>query len=119
MAQLHHHTPAERRKLRVRQNLIGTSLRPRVSVHRTNKTVSAQAIDDEKAVTIAQVSSAHLKTKSPAQTKTALAKLVGETLATQLQAKKVTTAIFDRGQFRYHGRVRAVAEGLRSGGITV
>lgn len=118
----HYATPAvERRKRRVRDTLNGTAKRPRISVHRTNRFISVQAIDDAGQKTLAVVSDRPTKsTKKPmAGTKIERATAVGTTLAQVLQQQKITTALFDRGEYRYHGRVKAVAESLRAGGIQV
>lgn len=117
MAKLHHLSPALQRQKRVRARLHGTAERPRVSVHRSNRHMMAQAIDDVAGLTLTTVSSRAL-TKAKG-TKTEVATQVGQTLAQQLQAKQITTVIFDRGRFRYHGRVKAVAEALRTEGLIV
>lgn len=102
-----------KRQIRTR-NKIKSSDRPRVSVYRSNKFISAQLIDDVKNVTIVGVSERNLKTKG---TKSEKAKALGLLLAEKAKAKKVTKIVFDRGSYAYHGRVKSVAEGLREGGM--
>jgi large subunit ribosomal protein L18 len=102
-----------KRQIRTR-NKIKSAGRPRVSVYRSNKFISAQLIDDTKNITIVGVSEKNLKTKG---TKTEKAKALGLLLAEKAKAKKVTKIVFDRGSYAYHGRVKSVAEGLREGGM--
>lgn len=103
-----------RRQLRTRKNITSSSDRPRLSVTRSNKYVSAQLIDDVKGVTLIGMSQKTLKTKG---TKTENAKALGIEMASKLKAKKITKIVFDRGSYAYHGRVKGIAEGLREGGI--
>lgn len=106
-----------KRKVRIRSKLSGTAARPRVSVFRSNKYVWVQAVDDTKGLVLA---SFHQKALSEKKLpKTDLAKLVGIELASALSQKKVSTVVFDRNGYRYHGRVKAVAEGLREKGINL
>ncbi len=113
-----HHTitAADRRKRRVRAKLHGTHDRPRVSVYRSSKHVSMQAIDDDKAVTLAAASEHDVKEKG---TKIARAVMVAKIFAEKLKKASITTVIFDRGSYRYFGRVKAVADALREAGIKV
>lgn len=105
-----------RRQNRVRAKLHGTAKRPRVSVHRSLRHTSAQAINDDAGTTIESVHDKELKaTGKPVEQ----AKAIGLALAEKLKKAGVSTVIFDRGAFKYHGRVQAVAEGLREGGITL
>ncbi|MDA1316436.1 MAG: 50S ribosomal protein L18 [bacterium] len=106
-----------RRKKRVSSNMHGTAERPRVSVYRSNKYIYAQAIDDDAAKTLVSADSRTLKESKT--TKSEVAALVGKSLAEKLTIQKVTIAIFDRGSYLYKGRVKALAEGIRAGGITV
>jgi len=108
----------QRRKNRVSANIHGTMEKPRVSIFRSNKFIYAQAIDDLAAKTIVSASSADLKVKTKGS-KVEQASHVGKNLAEALKKKKITTAIFDRSRFAYAGRVKALAEGLRAGGIKV
>ena len=112
----HDKTTKQKRALRVRSKLFGTAKRPRISVHRTNKHLYVQAIDDKKQVTLVAANDKQLEKKS-SLTKTEKARLVGQLLAKRMKAKKITAGIFDRGSFRYQGRVKAVAEALRAEGI--
>jgi len=117
-----HQTLAQKRARRVRSKMMGTAHKPRVSVFRSNKSIFVQAIDDEKRITLA---SSHDRTitkvlaSKETVNKTQKANLVGEAIGKVLKDKKIKTAIFDRGANRYHGRVKAVAEGLRGQGIKV
>ena len=119
----YHSTSAkERRTKRVRAELIGSAQRPRVSVYRSNRFISAQAIDDVAQKTLVFASDAQVavaKKTDESITKTQRATKVGEMIAEQLKKMKITSAIFDRGPYRYHGRIKAVAEALRAQGVQV
>ena len=96
----------------------GTKTRPRVSVHRTNKHIYAQFVDDEKGAPLFSMSDTHLTEKEKAKkTKTEVAFMLGEKAAAKAKTKKIKTIVFDRGRKRYHGRIKALAEGLRKGGL--
>jgi len=99
----------------------GTTKRPRLSVFRSNKAIYAQIIDDEKGKTLVAASERDLnkKTKKPKNKKTKMekAEMVGEVLAKKALKKKIKTIVFDRGRHPYHGRVKALAEGARKGGL--
>ena len=98
----------------------GTAERPRITIHRSNKFIYAQAIDDEKRVTLASFSSLQLARKKELKGKKSdQAKEVGKQLAQQLKDKKVTAGIFDRGRYTYNGRVKSLAEGLREGALQI
>lgn len=108
----------KRRKLRIRAKVIGTSDRPRLSVFRSGRFVSAQIIDDAKGHTIVAASEKELKEKKSADnTKSVRAKTVGMLIAKKALEKKITTIRFDRNGYAYHGRVKALAEGAREGGL--
>ena len=111
------YAPARRlkRRRRVRAKVQGTAERPRISVFRSNRGIFAQLIDDEAGVTLASVSwiEADLRSLKPMEQ----AKRAGELLAERAKAAGVDTAVFDRGGYRYHGRVQALAEGAREGGL--
>lgn len=96
----------------------GTAAKPRISVHRSNKHVYVQAIDDDAAKTLVSSSTKTLAAKKAA-TKREQAAQVGEAVGKQLTQHKISQAVFDRGSFRYHGRVKEVAEAIRAQGITV
>ena len=105
------------RKRRIRAKISGTSDCPRISVFRSLKSVSVQAIDDVLGKTVAHAKLADLG-KSPKNT-VASATAVGALLSDQLEALGVKKAVFDRSGYRYHGKVKAVAEALREGGISI
>lgn len=113
----HYRSKAQRRALRVRSKMHGTAFQPRLTVIRSNKHLSVQAIDDAAMKTLACVSDMG-KTKISG-TKTERAVAIGAEMGKQLKQLKIEAAIFDRGSRRYHGRVRAVAESLRAEGIKV
>jgi large subunit ribosomal protein L18 len=102
------------RRRRVRAKVEGSSLRPRISVFKSNKFMYAQVIDDSKGKTLAAVRESEIKDKA---TKMEVAGLLGELLAKKSLVKKVTTVVFDKGGYRYHGRVKALADGARKGGL--
>lgn len=110
----------DRRKKRVSSNIKGSMDRLRIAVHRTNKFVYAQAIDDVARKTIAAVSTADLRTdKKKNGNKTEEAKKAGMELAKKIIAANVKAGVFDRGRFTYNGRIKAFAEGLREGGLII
>jgi large subunit ribosomal protein L18 len=104
-----------KRRRRVRAKVHGTAERPRISVFRSNKGISAQLIDDESRTTLAAVN----WTEAPLRglTGSELAKQVGLQLAERAKAAGVDAVVFDRGGYQYHGRVQALAEGAREGGL--
>jgi large subunit ribosomal protein L18 len=104
------------RQRRVRKELRSNSDRIRLSVHRSNVAIYAQLIDDTKRVTIVGVSEAHIKADKK-MTKTEKAKLLGLELAKQAKEHKISMVSFDKGAYRYHGRVKALADGAREGGL--
>ena len=106
-----------KRRRRVRAKVSGTAMRPRISVFRSNKGLSAQLIDDLSGRTLAAVNWFEPELSSLA--KSERTKRAGETLAERAKAAGVTEAVFDRGGYRYHGHVRAFAEAIRESGITV
>lgn len=110
----------QQRKKRSRARIRGTAARPRVSVFRSNRYTYAQLINDEIGATIVAVSTrARSKEGGVRILKRAAAETLGELLAEKAKEAGVTQAVFHRGGYKYHGRVRAVAEGLRKGGIAV
>ena len=118
----HNLSVAEKRKRRVRAKLFGTTLRPRLTVHKSNKYVYLQAINDELGVTVASANDVAIRKavkKGAELTKTAAATQACSALLVALKKAKVTGVVFDRGQYKYHGRVKAVAQALRDGGIEV
>jgi large subunit ribosomal protein L18 len=105
-----------RRHLRVRKKVRGDAGRPRLAVFRSNKHTYAQLIDDVAGRTLASASTAESAASAASATVDA-AKAVGERLGERGKAVGVTSAVFDRGGFKYHGRVAAVADGARSAGL--
>ena len=101
-----------RRHRRIRAKISGTSLRPRLSVFRSNRSISAQLIDDEKGITLASASSLSLKGSSAEK-----AKAVGKTIADKAKEKNVGAAVFDRGGYLYTGAIKALADGAREAGL--
>ena len=101
-------------KRRVRRNIFGTAEKPRLSVYRSNKEIYAQIIDDNSGVTIVSASSRGEKVEG---TKTEKSQAVGKALAAKAIAKGIETIVFDRNGFVYHGRIKALAEGAREGGL--
>ena len=108
-----------RRHTRVRKGVGGTQQRPRLSVFRSLSEIYAQVIDDQAGRTIASASSIdqELRGKMKGKKKSEQAKLVGEALAERAKGKGVKTVVFDRGGFKYSGRVKALAEGAREAGL--
>lgn len=109
-----------RRKRSIRKRLSGTTDRPRLSVFRSNKHIYAQVIDDTTGQTIASASTLCEDVRGQledGQKKSAAAHVVGQVLARRCLDKQVEAVVFDRNGFIYHGRVKAVAEGAREGGL--
>jgi len=106
-----------KRRRRVRAKITGTAQRPRISVFRSNRGIAAQLVDDVAGNTLAAVAwtEAPLRDMAPMEQAAAAGKLLAERAA----AAGVTVAVFDRGGYQYHGRVKAFAEGVREGGVTV
>jgi large subunit ribosomal protein L18 len=109
--------PAKRlkRRRRVRAKITGTADRPRISVFRSNRGVFAQVIDDDSGRTLAAVNWTEDELKSLKRMEQA--GKAGQLLAERAKAAGVETAVFDRGGYQYHGRVKALAEGAREGGL--
>jgi large subunit ribosomal protein L18 len=110
----------QERHARVRKTLSGTAQRPRLSVFRSLRGMMAQLIDDETGKTLCSVASVEIKGKEKTEGragKVAVSYLIGKKLAEKAKEKKITKAVFDRGGYSYHGRVQAVAEGAREGGL--
>ena len=103
-----------RRHARVRAKISGTSARPRLSVYRSNRGMFLQLIDDEAGVTLASASSLEVKETGK---KTEISLNLGKLIAEKAKAKKISLVVFDRGSYKYHGRVKAVADGAREGGL--
>jgi large subunit ribosomal protein L18 len=105
-----------RRRRRVRAKVRGSAERPRLAVFRSNRGIQAQLIDDDKGHTVAAVvwTEGELKSLKPMEQ----AKKAGELLAERAKGAGVATCVFDRGGYRYHGRVKALADGAREGGLS-
>lgn len=103
------------RQRRVRGKMEGSAATPRLSVHRSNNVIYAQLIDDEKGMTLLGLSQKHVKDAKG--NKVEKAKALGLHVARLAKEKKISKVVFDRGSYRYHGRVKALAEGAREGGL--
>ncbi|PKB64189.1 MAG: 50S ribosomal protein L18 [SAR202 cluster bacterium Io17-Chloro-G3] len=116
-----HRDLRQARHSRIRRKLKGTMERPRLSVFRSNKSIYAQVIDDASGHTLVAASSRDLEmnTTNGAGTKTQVAYQVGLLLAKRAQEAGIALGVFDRGGYRYHGRVKSLAEGVREGGVKV
>jgi len=110
-------TKRARRKIRVRSKINGTKSRPRLSIFRSTHYIYAQLIDDSGKVTIVSASEKELPGNVVNEGKIERAKLVGKLLAQKAGKIKISAAIFDRNGYLYHGRVKALAEGAREGGL--
>ncbi|MCM3660824.1 50S ribosomal protein L18 [Georgenia satyanarayanai] len=108
-----------RRHLRVRKKVSGTAERPRLVVTRSSRHMVAQLVDDTSGTTIASASTLEADLRASDDEKVAKARRVGELVAERAKAAGVETAVFDRGGNRYHGRVAAVADGAREGGLAL
>jgi len=104
-------------KFRIRKKISGVANKPRLSVFRSNADIYAQLIDDENGFTLASASSKDKDVLAQKITKTEKSKLVGSIIARKATELGLTTVVFDRGGYIYHGRVKAVAEGAREGGL--
>jgi len=102
------------RKNRIRAKISGTAARPRLAVFRSNSYISIQLIDDTAWKTLAAASDLKMKKEG---TKTEMATKVGAEMVKKVSDLKITDVVFDRGWFAYHGRVKALAEALRNGGL--
>jgi large subunit ribosomal protein L18 len=109
----------ERRHARVRKHLVGTDRRPRLNVFKSLSGIYAQIIDDVDGNTLVSASTVdrELRTKVKGMKKTEQAKVVGQAVAERAKTKGISTVVFDRGGFRYVGRVKALADGAREGGL--
>ncbi|MBP1701666.1 MAG: rplR [Chloroflexi bacterium] len=109
----------KRRHVSIRQSVIGTPERPRLNVYRSLAEIYAQVIDDEAGHTLVSASSIdnELRTKMQGLKKTEQAKLVGKKLAERAKLKGIDKVVFDRGGYRYIGRVKALADAAREGGL--
>jgi len=107
----------QKRHLRARKTLVGTALRPRLSVYRSNKNIFAQLIDDVNGETLVAASTLETDSNKETQSNKEGAKVVGELIAKRAQEKDVKKVVFDRSGYRYHGRIKALAEAARTAGL--
>ena len=106
--------------MRTRKSLAGTPERPRLSVHRTSRHIRAQVIEDQSGRTLASASSLDKEVREQIKRggNIAASKVVGKIIAERARAQGVEKVVFDRGGYQYHGRVKALAEGAREGGLS-
>lgn len=104
-----------KRHASIRSKIAGAAAKPRLCVFRSNNHIYAQLIDDNSRKTLVSVKDIEIDAKK--KNKTAIAKEVGELLAKKASEKKIKEVVFDRGGYKYHGRVKALAEGAREGGL--
>ncbi|QXJ23692.1 50S ribosomal protein L18 [Actinomadura graeca] len=107
----------KRRHLRVRKKVVGSAARPRLVVTRSSRHVFVQVIDDDKGHTLASASTMEADLRAESGDKTAKSRKVGELVARRAQDAGVSAVVFDRGGNKYHGRIAAVADGAREGGL--
>jgi large subunit ribosomal protein L18 len=108
-----------RRQLRIRKRISGTAARPRLVVNRSARHVFVQVVDDTKGLTLASASTLEADLRAFDGDKTAKAKRVGEIVAGRAKAAGIEAVVFDRGGNKYHGRIAAVADGAREGGLSL
>lgn len=109
-----------RRSRRVRKHIRrGADTKPRISVFRSNLHIYTQLIDDVTGKTLASSSSLEFKGAKVKMSKTAIAKEIGKSIAGKAMNLKINSAVFDRGKYRYHGRVKAMADGIRESGLKI
>lgn len=106
----------QKRKTRIRKKILATSARPRLTVFRSNVHMYAQIIDDKQGKTLFAVSEKEAKLEGK-HTRIEMAHALGNVIAQKAVAGKVTEVVFDKGSYKYHGRVKALAEGAREGGL--
>ena len=109
----------QRRHFRVRKRVTGTTERPRLVVNRSSRHVVAQIVDDTSGRTLAWASTMEADVRAVVGDKTAKARKVGELIAKRATAAGIGPVVFDRGGYQYHGRVAAIADGAREGGLTL
>ncbi|MBW4095421.1 MAG: 50S ribosomal protein L18 [Acidobacteria bacterium] len=108
-----------RRHLRVRKRITGTAVRPRLVVNRSARHVFVQVVDDSQGLTVASASTLEADLRAFDGDKTAKAKRVGELVAQRAKKAGIESVVFDRGGNKYHGRIAAVADGAREGGLAL
>ncbi len=109
----------KRRHQRLRKKIVGTAARPRLVVTRSSRHITAQIVDDAVGRTLASASTIETGLRDLTGDKTAKAKRIGEIVAERAKAKGIEAVVFDRGGNKYHGRVAAVADGAREGGLSL
>ncbi|MCX7919457.1 MAG: 50S ribosomal protein L18 [bacterium] len=109
----------KKRHLRIRQRIRGTKMRPRLAVYKSNRHIYAQIIDDSTQTTLVAAStlSPEFANEKGSSKTIRTAQIVGELIAKKALAKDIREVVFDRGGFRYHGRIKALAEAARAGGL--
>ncbi len=107
-----------KRKIRIRKKIKGTSERPRLCVFRSLTNLYVQVVDDVKGHTLIGVSSLNKEIKSEKLSGVKLSEKMGQIVAEQCKSKNITTVVFDKSGFKYHGRVKALADAARKGGLT-
>ncbi len=107
----------KRRQRRVRKKIMGTAERPRLAVFRSNKHIYVQAIDDISGTTLVSASTMETGLRGGATSTVAGAKQVGQLVGQRAKQKNIDSVVFDRGGFKYHGRIAAIAEGAREAGL--
>lgn len=110
-------TARQKIRYRIRKKISGTATKPRLSVFRSNADIYAQLINDDLGVTVASASSRQKDIAAQKGTKSEKSKMVGEAIARKAAELGLDTVVFDRGGYLYHGRVKAVADGAREGGL--
>lgn len=117
MANINSGIARKNRHVRTRKKVSGTQSRPRLCVFRSLKRIYAQVIDDGTGCTVLSVSSLNPEIKSRSGSKTESAKAVGETIGKQARERGIEQVVFDRGGYKYHGRVKALADAAREAGL--
>jgi large subunit ribosomal protein L18 len=107
----------QRRRFSIRKRIVGSAERPRLAVRRSNKHMYALLVDDQKSKVLSTVSSLIKELRTVEGVKVSLAKEVGKRIAAKAKDLGIEKVVFDRGGYRYHGRVKAVADGAREGGL--
>lgn len=108
-----------RRRLKVRAKVEGTGTRPRITVYRSSEHIYVQLIDDQKGKTLINLSEKNLSASKEKITKSQKAALLGSLLAQKSKELKITAAVFDRNGYKYHGRIKALADGAKEGGLKI
>lgn len=110
-------TKRQRRHTKIRMSIFGTKTRPRLCVFRSNQHIYAQLVDDDASKILISVSDKELKSVKSKEKKSDIAKEVGKLIAKKALESKIESVVFDRGGFIFHGRIKALADGAREGGL--